>query len=621
MDEELNRIISKALEKDVKDRYQHADDILADLRKLKKGKAQKPTKAKAPIWRIPVYLLGVAIIAFLLYSTLFKKEALPILGLKSIAVLPFTTIDKTEDSEIFSAGIHDDILSQIAKIHDLKVVSRTSVIRYKDTEKSIREIAQELGVETILEGSVRRYGEKIRIVAQLINAKTDDHLWTDTYDREYVDIFTIQSDVAQKIARALNATLTPQELHVIEEIPTDNLEAYEFYQQGNIIFRKDFTIENQESAMVLFEKAIELDPDFVMAYAMLCRTHLRAYWFQGEIHKDNLQKAKLALDKAQKLDLNHSSVHLAEGYYYYYGFRDYEKALESWFVALKDRPNDSDLLSAIGYVQRRQGKFDEALELLIKGSDIDPQSSNKAFTVAGTARFMRKWKLALQYMDRSILINPLNVTAHNTKIFLLVDATGDIEKARVALKEALNHIPPNKLIETRAYVEFLSRNYLNALKIRQEYRKNGNLADMQDFWEKGIYSLYAGKIELSISYFDSLRTLGEKAIQKNPKDWNNQFYLAMAYAHLGKVKDAINTANIATNLMPVSLDAISGSIQRLCLVDVYGTVGEFDKAIDEIDYLLSIPSIICVNQVKNYPLYDPLRDHPRFQEMLKKYGG
>ena len=233
---------------------------------------------------------------------------------------------------------------------------------------------------------------------------------------------------------------------------------------------------------------------------------------------------------------------------------------------------------------------------------------------------MRKWKLAEQYIDRSILINPLYVRAYDAKINYVIHATGDMEKARTVLKEALNHIQSNELIETRVIVEFLSRKYLKALKILQEYQKKGNkLEDMENLWWKGFCSLFAEKIELSNSYFDSLRELGEKAIQKNPKDWKGQFYLAMAYSRLGKIKDAIKTANIATNLMPVSLDALYGSFQRIVLVEVYGTAREFDKAIDELDYILSIPSPFSVNLVKKHPFFDPLRDNPRFQKLIKKY--
>ncbi len=329
---ELEKIVFKMLKKNPDKRYKSINELLSDIKKYKKGKLSNSTKAKTPIWRIPAYIISVVIIGVLLYISFFSKDD----TLKSIAVLPFTTIDRTEEGEIFSAGMHDDILSQVAKIHDLKVVSRTSVMRYKDTDKNIKEIAQELGVETILEGSVRRVGDKVRIVAQLINAKTDDHLWAETYDRDYVDIFALQTDVAENIALALKATLTPEEISSIEKAPTENMEAYDYYLKGKYYSDVKIDREARMKAAELFEKAVELDPRFTLAYAWLAVVDFilyeNIYW---DPTPESLEKGKFALEQATILDPNLPEVHFAQARYYALIENDNKKAVIEYLKALE----------------------------------------------------------------------------------------------------------------------------------------------------------------------------------------------------------------------------------------------------------------------------------------------
>jgi len=621
MDEELQRIINKALEKDVKDRYQHADDLLADLRKLKKGSTPKPTSTHPPKWRIPAYMVGALLIAVLLYTTILKKDTELTLGKKSIAVLPFTTIDRTEESEIFGEGIHDYLLSQIAKIHDLKVIARTSVLSYKNTDKRVSDIAKELGVETILEGSVYRSGGKIRIIAQLINAETEDHIWSETYDREYAEIFTIQSDVAQKIAAALQATLTLEEKQSIDEIPSDNLEAYEFYQQGKIIFNKGWTSEYIESALTLFEKAVELDPNFLMANAALCEAHLAVYFYHRSLPKEHLQNAKLVLDKVKRLDPNHPSVHIAEGYYYYYGFREYDKALDKFYSALKKFPNDSDLLAAIGYVKRRQGKWEEALEYLTKATDLDPQSSEKAWETGLTARYLRNWGVAEQYFTRSSLSNPQYFRAYSSRVNLAIEGMGDLQEGRQILDEALQYNDLKDAIAIRAYVEYMNRNYQKALTIYNEYKQTNINADSGILRLKGRTALALNQRDLATSYFDSLNMLWVDRQQSASGDWIHHRWLTTANAGLGMKENFFKEWESFEIAMPFHKDFYWGASYRIAKIEMFIWLGEYDRAIDLADQMLSIPSDLTINALKLSPIYDPLRDSPRFQEVLKKYGG
>jgi len=626
VDEELQRIISKALEKNVKDRYQHADDLLADLRKLKKGTAPKSTKAKTPVLRKLIYIFGAISFVLSFYLTFIKKDTLPIepiISPKSIAVLPFTSIDRTEEGEIFGDGIHDDILTQLSKIHDLKVIARTSVMHYRNTNKKIKEIAGELNVGSILEGSVRRAGNRIRIVAQLIDPETEEHVWAETYDRDYEDIFAIQSDVAQKIAEALQATLTLEEKQSIEEIPTDNLEAYELYQQGQIIWDKSYTLNNRESALALFKKAVELDPDFVMAYSMLCITHLSFHWSNSQPAKKHLQSSKLALDKAKKLDPNHSSVQLAEGMYYYHGYREYGKALDKFYSVLQKQPNDSDLLAAIGFVKRRQGKYEEALEYIIRASDLDPKASQIASETGETARYLRNWSVAEQYFTRATLSNPQNSEAYGYRVLVSIAGRGNLQEGSKILEEALKYNDSKEwtMVNTRARVEWMSRNFQEVLNILNEHKYTNIIYDSWVLTYKGECASKLNQHDLATSYFDSLRILWEKGWQSSFGDYNCHEFLSIAYAGLGMREKFLEEVELVETSMPFQKDNFEGAARKVFRIYLLIWLGEYDQAIVLADQMLSTPSSITINGLKLSPSFDPIRDHPRFQELLKKYGG
>ncbi|MFC1785033.1 protein kinase [Candidatus Neomarinimicrobiota bacterium] len=616
MDEELQRIVSKAMKKNVKDRYQHIDDMLADLRNLKKKHPKKHTR-KQSWWRVPAYSAGLLLIVILLYTFILKKDTRltdHTIGKKSIAVLPFTTIDRTEESEIFGEGIHDDILTQIAKIHDLKVIARTSVIKYKDSELGLKDIAKELNVTSILEGSVRRAGDKIRIVAQLIDPLTEDHIWAETYDRDYSDIFAIQSEVAQKIAFALETTLSPKEKRYIEEIPTDNFEAYDWYIKGK--FDK-----SQANRIKYFEQALELDPNFALAYVELSMAQLQLGWESNQYVSNELrEKAKLSLEKAIELDPLNPKILQLEGYYYYYGFRDYEKALKKYSLALKSRPNDSELFSAISYVKRRQGNWDEALELGLNAVAIDPLDYDIITEVAGTALFMRKWELAKSLTKRSLTINPKKYDSIEDDVIRAVNQNGDLMEAQSILDEAANHISADTLRLLLSDINFLNKNYANALKISKGYHNSARIEDISDYLNslnKGIYALFNEEIELSNSYFDSLIIFCKNKIKLMPDDYQSYQWLARAYAHSGNKDGALSTIYIVDKL--ILKDAIVNSKWRNHKSLIYIAVGEYDKALAEIEYLLLIPSTLSVERLKLDPLYDPLRDNPRFQKLIKKY--
>ncbi len=614
MPHEMERIIHKALEKNVKDRYQHADDMMADLRKVKKGgTSDKPPQPKSKK-RFPTYIASVFILLIVvaIINSLFNKnETDSTLSNKSIAVLPFTPIDKTEESEIFGDGIHDDILSQIAKIHDLKVIARTSVLRYRNTEMSIKEIAQELGVGTILEGSVRRAGEKVRIVAQLIDADTEDHLWAETYDRDYADIFNIQSDVANKIAGALRATLTLEEKQSIDAIPTDNMEAYNHYLRGNVYSFKRLREEPIRSAIQLYNKAIELDPNFTLAYARLSVAYMRMLWFVADYNY--LQLAKETLDKAMMIDADHPDIHFAFGYYYYYGFRDFDKAIEEFSIALDDQPNNDELIEAIGWIKRRQGDWDESIRHTKLAIELNPHSASRYAGLAMTYIYLRNWAEAIRYSEKCINIDPEEIDGYSIRGLIMLLQEGDVEKVRQFARDNIDPADSSKFINEHGFIEMLGRNYQRVIGIYKEKEK-------QYLLEIAYAYKLLGQREAAEQYYDSARIRYEKQIKDFPEDGDSYSYLGIAYAGLGRMEEAHKAGKHGVELIPVAKDALSGSTLLINLARIYAMTEQSELAINQIESLLSMPSMLTVQLLKLQAVWDPLRDHPRFQELIAKYS-
>ncbi|MEE8186394.1 MAG: protein kinase, partial [Nitrososphaerales archaeon] len=626
----LEEFIHKALEKEVEDRYQHADDLAADLRKLKKDIETGRTKTittqipvireqeKRPVWRLPAYVLAVLIVAVLgviFYSTIFKEPSIPVedqVDPKSVAVLPFTTITRTEEDEIFTDGIHDDILTQLAKIRDIKVIARTSVMKYRNTDKRISEIGEELGVASVLEGSVRRAGGRIRIVSQLVDVKTDEHLWAETYDRDYSDIFAIQSDVAQKIASALKATLTVEEKSAIEQMPTENLEAYDYYLKGNHYWNTKTTKEGNLKAVEMYEKAIELDRDFALAYARLAIVNITLYDIVSWDHTPaRLQLVKSTLDKARELNPDLPDVHFASGVYYLIIEEDYDRAVRECEISLQARPNDSEIVSYMATIFRRQGKWDKAEEYALKAYDLDPRGVNIAWYVSVHYGLMRKWLEAERYINKAIVADPEHGHYHRQKAWIYVKGYGDLERARRAVEDGIRNVGASPFTSIRWSMEVISRNYPEALEVVEL-----DTTYLHRFLRMGLTYMLLEQQKEAESYLDSARMQYEQLISEEPDDDYYHSLLGLVYGGLGVKTKAIGEAQKAVEMVPLAKDAVVGAFRIWSLALTYAIVGEYDLALEQLELLLSIPSSISTWTLKLEPLFDPLRGYPRFQKLV-----
>jgi len=569
-----------------------------------------------------IIVLTAIVVRFIL-----EKPTLPASTEIRLVVLPFENLGSIED-EYFTDGITEEIMSRLSAIHTLGVISRTSAIQYKNSSKTIRQIGEELGVEYVLEGTVRweRPSEgpnRVRVTPQLIRVSDDTHLWSDRYDAVLANIFQVQSDIAQQVAEALDIALLEPERQALASRPTENIEAYEYYLRGNEYFHRSFLENDFRIALGMYEKAVELDPTFALAYAQLSRAHLYMYWMFYDRSEERLVMAKEAVDKAFQLNPELPEAHLALGNYYYYGHLDYDRALEQFAIARKSQPNNSLLFAAIGYVRRRQGKFEQALANLKKASELDPLDKLVAMEVARTFILLRKYPEAERYFERAISLAPDHPEPYHRKALLYLRPEGNTEKARTVLEKAMQNsksaAEDADIVILQVEIDVFDRNYpeaLDRLSLKSEHINN-RLYFIPSALRYALIYGYMNKRELAKKYYDEAQSILESKIEEQPGDERFHSSLGIAYAGLGRKEDAIREGKLAVELLPVTKDAWRGTLRVEDLARIYVMVGEFDAAIDQIEFLLSVPGVMSIPLLRLDPAWDPLRDHGRFKRLLE----
>ncbi len=538
-----------------------------------------------------------------------------------LVVLPFQNLGPPDD-EYFTDGITDAIAARLAGMGGLGVISRTSAVLYRNTNKSPQQISEELGVQYILEGTVQRERpsdptSRVRIVPQLIDVSDSTHLWAETYDDDMTEVFRLQSDIAGRVAQALNAELVASETPTETAPPTENLEAYEYFLRGNALFERRHAREEALDAAQMYQRAVELDPQFAEAHAALAKARV---WLTWEFGSGEAASAKHALDRAVELAPDAIATHEAFGWYYYYGSRDYTNALEHFELVRSREPNNVDALSRIGFIQRRLGKWDETLEAIAQAIELDPQSAALVTSQGQTYLRLRRYGEAERYFDRAISLAP-NVAAPyvaKARLYLLRD--GNIERVQELFQESRGSV------ERAAWVlgtddgsdftrSVLADKRVDALQL-SELGASG-IDTIGYFFGHGLLVRRDGRRALSRVYFDSARIVLEARLQRNPEDDNIHSLLGYAYAGLGREEEAIREGRRAVNLLPVSKDAFNGPRHRERLARIYVLIREYDAAIDELEYVLSIPSLTSVPGLRLDPAWDPLRKYPRFRALVR----
>jgi len=623
-------LLRRCLEKDRHRRLQHIGDAVIEIDETLNLPATAPPVTIPAKLRRMAMIIGAAVIIVLCaigVRFILEQPARPSSKEIRLVVLPFENLGPAED-EYFAAGITDAITARLAVIHGLGVISRQSAIQYKDRKKSAQMIGKELRVDYILEGTVQRERpsdptSRVRIIPQLIRASDDTHMWAETYDNDMSEVFRLQSDLAERVAQALDITLLEPERRALKSRPTENMEAYDYYLRGKEYHNRSYLESDFRIAIQMYEKAVELDPTFALANARLSEGHLGMYWFHYDHSEERLATAKEAVDKALELDPDLPEVRLALGHYYYHGRLDYDLALEQFAIVRKGQPNNSRLLNFIGFVQRRQGKFEQALANIKRASELDPRSGKSAEEVGETYMLLRNYPEAERHFNRAISLSPDAPLAYNFKAWIYVLWEGSTEKARAVLEEALQNIGAVEdrfIIFRSVLLNVFDGDYQEALDRLSSCKLEA--FDTQFFFIPKV-QLYAqinglmGNQQLKQANYESARSILETKIKERPEDARFHSSLGIAYAGLGRKEDALREGKLGVTLLPVSREAMRGLYRVEDLAKIYVMVGEFDAAIDQLEFLLSVPGEMSIPLLRLNPAWDPLRDHPRFKKLLE----
>jgi TolB-like protein/DNA-binding winged helix-turn-helix (wHTH) protein/Tfp pilus assembly protein PilF len=544
---------------------------------------------------------------------------------KSIAVLPFANLSADRENAFFAEGVHDDILTALAKVADLRVIARTSVAGYDaGSNRDIREIGRELGVAKILEGSVRRAGGKVRVTAQLIDARTNTHLWAETYDRELTDVFAIQSDIARAIATQFQAKLAPNEKSALNEQPTNDLVAYDLYLRAKALFL--FTNyfpkgkENALEASRLLDQAVARDPGFVLAYCQLARTHDVLYFFGNDHTPSRRALADAAIGEAVRLRPESGEVHRALAWHLYYGFLDYDRARAEAALAQRTLPNDPQIFELIGYIDRRQGRWDESTRSFEKALELDPRNASMLRNIAGDYFFLRRYTEAAAIFDRLLALDPR-------------DPMSRINRASLDFAWRANPQPLLETIESLLKEGAIAAADINgwldvALCERDSATINRALAtipsagvhiDASHFpraWFEGVAARTRGDDAAARAAFTAARVEAERTAREEWDYGPPLAVLGMIDAALGHKEEAIREGRRAVELLPAAKDSINGAHMQEFLAIIYAWTGEKDLAIDQIRSTLQSPSSLSYGDLRLHPFWDPLRGDARFEKLV-----
>jgi TolB-like protein/DNA-binding winged helix-turn-helix (wHTH) protein/Flp pilus assembly protein TadD len=543
---------------------------------------------------------------------------------KSIAVLPFANLSADKENAFFTEGVQDDILTALAKLADLKVISRNSVASYAaGPHRNLREIGQELGVANVLEGSVRRAGGKVRVIAQLIETRTNTHLWAETYDRDLADVFAIQSDIAQQIATALEAKLAPEEKARLDARPTANSEAYVLYLTGRGV-EGAINRSDEIEAEQLYVQATALDPTFALAYA---RASILNSGIAGD-DRARKAKARAQAEEALRLSPTLGEAQMALGLCLYWGEKKYDAALKEFEVAAATSPNNAEIYSYVAGIYRRQGRWRESVASFQRGQSLDPRNRETAFLAGNNHLFMRDWSAAAVCYKRALEIAPDSVVPKIGLASLEVFRNGNPAAGSKILQSIPAGIDPYGMVTLGRWdMAMLERDYVTAEKILtdsplEDFPASG---DLPKTFYLGRIALARGDVESAQRYFAAARPATEKRMRDNPDTAEHRAQLGLLYAYMQRKEDAIRESRRAVELEPESQNAFHGALWAANLALVYALVGEPNQALTLIERLLSTPGAvqgldfpgnITLAELRLRWEWDSLRSNPRFQKIL-----
>jgi eukaryotic-like serine/threonine-protein kinase len=644
----LQSIVQRALRKNRDERYETIKEMLADLRRLKEvsesitsgGKRQKKITA----------LLAASVALALVVAGLFiyvrptrtvtntlAGNASPLVSVipeKSVAVLPFKNLSDDQESARFADGIQEEILTDLARISDLKVISRTSVMQYKSgIARNLREIGQQLGVAHLLEGSVQRAANRVRVSARLIDARTDAHLWAQTYDRDLADVFAIQSEIAEAIADQLQARLSPNEKAAIEKPPTADLAAFDLYTRAKtLLLTTSFTPtgeQNLRQAVELLNQAVTRDPAFFEAYYQLAFVHGRLYSLGFDHTASRLASADAALQAAIRLRPDAGETHLARANYLYYGSRDYAGALAELENGRRSLPNDPRLSELTGYILRRRGQQEEGLRNLQKAIDLDPRNYFIMQQIALSYQFLRRYPEEAAILDRALTIIPKDAATRVNRALVDFYWKADTKPLHQAIDSVLAEDPGAiaKVADSWLVCALAEHDRVAAERALVALGDNPWLVDaaviLSRSFGEGLLARLMNDEAKAQTAFSKARTEQEKIVQAQPDYGPALCVLGLIDAALGRKEAALEEARRAIELLPVEKDSINGSHMTQYFAITAAWTGEKDLALQQLELGARAPTpsqALNYGALKLLPFWDPLRGDQRFEKIVASLG-
>src|SRR5256886_4260837 len=631
VERDLPTICLKCLEKDPKHRYASALALAEDLERWLKHEPIQARRtgifARGRKWvrRNPTSaLLAASLIALAAAAgwIIWKSGLIRHPLATGIAVLPFENLNDQKNNSVFADGVQDDILTKLAKIGDLKVISRTSVMDYR-VKRNLRQIGNDLRVSHVLEGSVRRTGTHLRLNAQLIDTRTDTHVWAEQYDRDPNDLFAVQSEIAQKVADRLSAKVTSAERLAIEEKPTTDLVAFELYSRANDIWGFSLGGDAVLQAIDLLNQAVARDPSFFKAYCLLAAAHDQLY-FVGDHTPGRLAAAEAAVREAFRIRPNAGEAHLARAFHLYNGYLDYNGALAELDVAHRGLPNNPRIFSVTGYIQRRQGRWQEAIRSLERAIELDPRNLDRLFQTGASYGGARRYAEQESKLDRMLTIAPNDIAVKAERAFVEVDWKADtgplhqlIDEIRTTNPAAMPKIGGRWLLCALAERDFAAAK--DALLAAGEEPLGTNAVRFTRNFAEGVIGRMTNEEHKAQLAFTAAHAEQEKAVQAQPDYGPTWCVLGLIDAALGRKEEALREGRRAVELLPVEKDSINGMMMIKYLAMIAAWVGEKDLACEQLAIAVRCPLSghdLSYGEWKLMPWWDPLRGDPRFEKIV-----
>ncbi len=599
----LDQVVINAMAKLPADRFASAADLARVLTALEGAAPPSEAQAvRAPLRRfipavgvvfVALVIGGIALVRGGFSHTRVREDGRP-----KILVLPFQNVGAAQD-QYFADGVTEEITSRLGQISRLGVISRTTALHYKNTSLPLT---------------------TVRVTPQLIRVSDDTHLWTDRYDAVLADIFQVQGEIASKVARALGVTLGAGERKAVAVPGTANLEAYDQFLRGNSYFDRPQEPGNLRLAIQAYERAVALDSNYALAYCGLANAHLLIYFWNGTERR--LALAKGAVDRALALEPDLPQTHVALAQYYYWGLRAYDQALAELGIARKALPNDPSVVEMSMSIHRRQGKWGEAVAEGEQEVALDPHSPDAWYQLALTYLYQRRYPEAAKTIDRLIATAPDWTLAHFVRLGFVILSTGNREAVRHALGDFVERFgEPAVATTTNGLWPFVTLSGFDQQFDRAVGRLRVTAPGVDSvgyYWLKATLHARRAEATLARAYYDSTRVLLEQRLRGRPDLAEFHALLGIAYAGLGRRADALREGQRAVELLPLSRDALLGTHMHVYRTTILVMVGEYNAALDEIEYLLSIPALLSVPWLRVDPLFDPLRSNPRFQRIVSE---